>query len=123
MPQATATVQVTSAQIAARAAGRLFGQPSLDEEKEHAAHQEGDGNGQQLFRQFKSVLLHRVAAGAGDEEGGDDFHEVIAHRRVAPIEDELMEAPVEERNDGQHGAGLDDDVEEVASGAAAIAGR
>ena len=42
------------------------------------------------------------------------FSGVVLRRLLAPAEEELVEALVKQGNDRQHGAGLDDDVEEVA---------
>ena len=44
----------------------------------------------------------------------DDLEEIVAHRFVAPVEDELMETLMKERNDCQDGSCLNDDVEQVA---------
>ena len=101
-------------QFAAALAASGFGEPAFDGEEEEATDEEGDGDREKFFREFESAFFHEVAAGAGDEEGGDDFKEVVMDGFVAPVENKLVEAGVEEGDDGQDGAGLDDDVEEVA---------
>jgi len=95
------------------AAALAFAQPSFNNEKEHAARQQGDGDREKFFRKFEASFFERVTARPGNDKGRDNLKKIVAHRGISPVKNELVKALVKQGNDRQHRAGLDDDVEQI----------
>ena len=102
---------------------RLAAQPGFDDNKADAADQQSPGDRQELLGQFEAFLLQDVAGAAGQRKGEHQFRGVVLRGLLAPLEEELVEALVEQGNHRQHGTGLYDDVEEVALGGCAATAR
>ena len=58
-------------------------------------------------------MFQHEPAQPGEEEADEQFEDVILTARLAPMKGQIFQALVEDEEDGQHGAALDDDVEEV----------
>ena len=66
------------------------------------------------FSSSLKPFLSRQTHGTGDDEGGEDFQQIILRFLLAPFEDEFIEPVRKERQDGDDRPALDDDVEEIA---------
>ena len=67
-------------------------QPPFDGEKGDAADEQGPGDGRRIFRQFETLFVEDEAHGAGDDEGDEDFQQVILRFLLAPFKDEFVKA-------------------------------
>ena len=63
---------------------------------------------------FEAFFIEHETHGAGDDEGGEDFQQVILRFLLAPFKNEFVKALGKQRQDGDDRAALDDNVEEVA---------
>jgi len=100
-PTPTATFQVTVSRSGRRAAKR-----SASEDQRPAYR--GDG-----FRQLPAGHAYRQADRRGHQERGGQLEHVIAVARFVQAGGQRPQPLPEHQGDGEDGAGLDDDVEEV----------
>jgi len=72
-------------------------------------------NGCEVFLKFEAFFIKDEPHGAGDDEGGEDFQQVILCFLLAPFKNEFVEALGKQAAGRQMTAPhLDDDVEEIA---------
>ena len=86
----------------------------LDDKEEHASDDESEGDGEDRLGQFKAVIFQDDPAASGQGEGGGEFKQVGSGSGVLPLKGQLAATIGEQRDDRQDGAGLDDNIEEVA---------
>ena len=86
----------------------------LDDDKADAADQQGPGDRGNVFRQLEPLLLQDVTGAASEHKGEHEFGGVALSGPLAPAEQKLVEALVEEGNHRENRPGLNHDVKEVA---------
>src|SRR5208282_2555462 len=76
-------------------------QPVFDNYEQHSSDKQGDGNGQQIFGQFKVLFIHLIATRGGDGKGDEELEHVILGRGLAPTKEKLVQSVAKERKHGQ----------------------
>jgi len=89
-------------------------QKKFHDEKNNAAEQQRPRDRCELFRQFYFEVVNDESAGGGNPERDENFQQIILRFAFADFKNEFVEALREQRQHGDDGATLDDDVEEVA---------
>jgi len=88
---------------------------SFHANEQQTAHDKRDGDRPDLLGQGESGRLEHKPAHRSQAKGTGQLQQVIATGAIAPTEGELPQTFGEQRQHGQHGTDLDDDVEQIAA--------
>ena len=89
-------------------------QPEFNRDEKNSAGKQSPGDRRKFLRQFEFHFLEDQATDAGEDEGRQNFQQVVLGSRFAPSEHELFQPLGKQREHCDHGTALDDDVEQVA---------